>query len=1018
MKIDEHVGIVTIARDVTERKKAEEALTKSEARYRSLVNSAPDGIMTTDMKGVITSINPAFEGLTGFSKDEIVGKHFTRLPTIHMKGIPKYLKLYSFFIRGKKFPPVEFPYRRKDGKIHWGEAHPALLKEGGKNVGIQVILREITERKILDDALRGSEEKWRSLAENAPNIIIIVDRFGAIQFINRTVVDARPEEIVGKSIYDFIGPEHHSVVKKTIEQVFQTGEGRSYEISGVGPEGSVAWYATQVGPIKQDGRIVSATLITTDITKRKKTEESLRESEQKFRCLVEDAAAGVGIIDLKGRFIYVNKALAYSLGYSVQEMAGRPFKDFLHPDDRGKLMRLFLKSILLRRPSQNLEFRVIRRDGLVLHWISKPTKLIIDGKTVGFQAIITEITERKKAEEALRESSESYKELAESIGDVFFAMDRGFRYTYWNKASEKLTGISAKDAIGKSLTEVFPDVKGTRVEQFYREASRTQQPQSFLNQYQVGGKDYVFEINAYPTKTGLSVFVRDITERKKAEDALRKSEGKYRTLLENLPQKIFFKDRDLVYVSCNENYARDLKIKSNEIVGKTDYDFYPGELAEKYRADDERIMRSGKTEDIEEEYIQNGQKVFVHTIKTPVKDENGNVIGVLGVFWDVTELRLMEQKYGTIVRTALDGFWINDSKGRFIAVNDAYCRMIGYTSEELLSMFIHDIEASEKPEETAEHIKKILKEGHDRFETCHRRKDGTVIDVEVSVNYYPVDEGQLVVFIRDVTERKNMQKQLKEYSEHLEEKVEERTNQLKKAQEQLLKAERLAAIGEVATMVGHDLRNPLQAITNAVYFLKNSGTTVDSVFTNEHYEEYLDLVPEPTRNEFHEKLAKAVEIRSEMINAIDESIKYADKIVSDLQDFARNTEPEPIEINLESLIQETLSGISIPKNVKISMKHDQRLSKVYVDPNQLRRVFTNLTTNAIQAMENGGTLTISTNKTNGFLEVSFKDTGVGIPKENMEKLFLPLFTTKAERHGYGLARLQKVCRDAWRHNES
>jgi signal transduction histidine kinase len=264
------------------------------------------------------------------------------------------------------------------------------------------------------------------------------------------------------------------------------------------------------------------------------------------------------------------------------------------------------------------------------------------------------------------------------------------------------------------------------------------------------------------------------------------------------------------------------------------------------------------------------------------------------------------------------------------------------------------------------------------------------------------------VFIRDITERKNMQKQLKEYSEHLEEKMEERTNQLKKAQEQLLKSERLAAIGEVATMVGHDLRNPLQAITNAVYFLKNSGTTVDSVFTNEHYEEYLDLVPEPTRNEFHEKLAKDVEIRSEMINAIDESIKYADKIVSDLQDFARNTEPEPIEINLESLIQETLSGISIPKNVKISMKHDQRLSKVYVDPNQFRRVFTNLTTNAIQAMENGGTLTISTNKTNGFLEVSFKDTGVGIPKENMKKLFHPLFTTKAKGMGMGLPICKKL----------
>lgn len=255
--------------------------------------------------------------------------------------------------------------------------------------------------------------------------------------------------------------------------------------------------------------------------------------------------------------------------------------------------------------------------------------------------------------------------------------------------------------------------------------------------------------------------IRLAVSRKSAEDALAESEHKYRTLLENLPQKIFLKDRSLVYVSCNENYARDLRIKPNEIMGKTDYDFFSKELAEKYRADDQTIMESEETQDIEEEYIQNGQRVFVHTIKTPVKGENDNVVGVLGIFWDVTERRLMEQKYTTIIKTALDGFWINDSKGRFIAVNDAYCEMIGHTHEELLSMSIPDIEASEKPEETAKHIKKILKEGYDRFETRHRRKDGTAIDIEVSATYYPAGDGQLVVFIRDVTERKKAEEALR-----------------------------------------------------------------------------------------------------------------------------------------------------------------------------------------------------------------------------------------------------------------
>jgi PAS domain S-box-containing protein len=116
-------------------------------------------------------------------------------------------------------------------------------------------------------------------------------------------------------------------------------------------------------------------------------------------------------------------------------------------------------------------------------------------------------------------------------------------------------------------------------------------------------------------------------------------ESKYKTLLENLPQKIFLKDTNSVYISCNENYARDLKINAEEIVGKTDYDFYPRELAERYRADDRRIIKSGKTEDINEKCVQRGKEVFVHTVKTLVKDEAGNVIGILGIFWDITAQR-------------------------------------------------------------------------------------------------------------------------------------------------------------------------------------------------------------------------------------------------------------------------------------------------------------------------------------------------------------------------------------------
>lgn len=147
---------------------------------------------------------------------------------------------------------------------------------------------------------------------------------------------------------------------------------------------------------------------------------------------------------------------------------------------------------------------------------------------------------------------------------------------------------------------------------------------------------------SFNTMTGrLKEYTEQVARR--GEEVL-ESEKKYRTLVENLPQKIFYKDKNSVYVSCNDNYARDLKIKPDEIVGKTDYEFYPKELAEKYRADDKRIMASGETEDIEEKYVRDGKECIVYTVKTPVRNEKGVTIGILGIFWDITRRKRMEEE--------------------------------------------------------------------------------------------------------------------------------------------------------------------------------------------------------------------------------------------------------------------------------------------------------------------------------------------------------------------------------------
>jgi signal transduction histidine kinase len=211
--------------------------------------------------------------------------------------------------------------------------------------------------------------------------------------------------------------------------------------------------------------------------------------------------------------------------------------------------------------------------------------------------------------------------------------------------------------------------------------------------------------------------------------------------------------------------------------------------------------------------------------------------------------------------------------------------------------------------------------------------------------------------------------------------VEERTKQLKKAQEQLLKAEKLAAIGEVATMVGHDLRNPLQVITNTLYL---SGKKSESIPI--------------TEKEILEKHG-FLELRSEF----KEQVEYMDKIVSDLQDYARPVKPMPVEIGLTQLINKTLSSLTVPENVKVSIMIEEDFPKLMLDPMLMYRVFSNLITNAMQAMSDGWQLTIRASKKEETALISVEDTGVGMSDENRSKLFKPLFTTKAKGQGFGLA---------------
>jgi len=442
-------------------------------------------------------------------------------------------------------------------------------------------LIESSELKQAKETLRKSEEKFRGIAERNFDAIALLDADGRFTYVSpalEKVTGFRSKELLATHFQNYLLQSDLPKAFEAFSRITRGENDEGMEVRLRRKDGTIITVESNCSPIFEDGKLVGDQAIFRDITKRKEAEESLRESEQRFRCLVEDAGAGVGIIDLKGRFTYVNKTLADSLGYSVQELAGRPFKDFLHPNDRGKVVRLFLKSILLRRPLQNLEFRVIHKDGHVLHCVSKPTRLIIDGKTVGFQAIIIDITERKKAEAKIKQAYEEWKRTFDAISDFAFIVDRDYRLVRVNKAVCDALRKEPKELIGKRCFEAvhgtdkpWPNCPHTKT--LATGKATTEE----INDPNLGLPLLVTNSPIFDNKgelTGAVHLAKDITERKKTEEALKR----YSEYLENIfatsPDAITVSDRNGNVIQCNKATLDMLGFSSKEeLIGQNGFSF-------------------------------------------------------------------------------------------------------------------------------------------------------------------------------------------------------------------------------------------------------------------------------------------------------------------------------------------------------------------------------------------------------------------------------------------------------------
>jgi PAS domain S-box-containing protein len=339
-----------------------------------------------------------------------------------------------------------------------------------------------------------------------------------------------------------------------------------------------------------------------------------------------------------------------------------------------------------------------------------------------------------------------------------------------------------------------------------------------------------------------------------------------------------------------------------------------------------------------------------------------------------------EKRYRRLYETTQDGIMARDSDGRMIDCNKAYAKMLGYTKKELRNLTVQQLLPEEWHAQRERIVNKVLQTGRSIvFEREYKRKDGSIFQASVRTWRLTDEKGKTMgvwSIVRDISEQKQLQKNLETYAVRLEKIVEERTKKLKDH-------ERFVAIGQTAGMVGHDLRNPLQTILGELYL---ANCTINS------------LSDEAAKRNLLENM-----------QAIEEQIAYMDKIVSDLQAFVRPVKIDKKPISLKELVDSALSNIAIPDNINLKNQVNQSFQQVKVDPQLLKRVLINLLTNAVQAMPNGGTLTLSSSfKSQKPASLAVEDTGVGISEKIKPQIFTPLFTTKPRGQGFGLAVCKRV----------
>jgi PAS domain S-box-containing protein len=869
-------------------------------------------------------------------------------------------------------------------------AHDYIMKNNLARLvpAIQQELREAEVRRKLkhsEKALQEAEKRYRQVVENATEIIYAVDEKGNFTYGNPTslkVTGFSLEQLRQYNYQDLVVPEHRErVLQAYINQLRERRSTSYIEFPFFSKSGEIIWFGQNASLVIEEGKVVGFHIIARDITERKRGEEALRWSEETARALLNATTDSVFLIDRSGTVLALNEMAGKRLNRRVDEILGACLYDFL-PPDLAKRRKARFDQVF---HSGNPAYFEDERQGIHFDNCAYPVS-DVTGKVMKIAIYGRDITERKKAEVALRESEERNRTLVETSPDAITLLDLNLNIIMANQPALKLYGHeSAEEIKGKNGFDYLAlEERGRATEDMRKMLETGSMGPIEYTLVKKNGTPFPAELkaslvlDAQKKPSGIILVSRDITERKKAEEALRESEEKYRTILENIEDGYYEVDIAGNFAFFNDSFCRIYGYPREELIGMNDRQYTDQENAKKLFQTFNRVYRTGESaKGTDWEIIRkDGTKRNIEASVSLIKDASGNQIGFRGLVHDITERKKAEEQLSKLFRAVEQSpatVMITDTDANIEYVNPKFTQLTGYTLEEVIGKNPRILKSGETPPEEYKRLWDTITSGREwQGEFHNKKKNGELYWESASISSIKNAEGlitHLVAVKEDITGRKRAE--------------EERAA----LQEQLRQSQKMEAIGKLAGGVAHDFNNLLTVIKGYCQ---------------------LSLV----------EMKESAPIR-DTLEVINKAAEKAADLTRQLLAFSRRQIMEMRVLDLNALLQnlDKMLRRIIGEDIELVTSLGEDLGRVKADPGQIEQVVMNLAVNAKDAMSKGGKLIIETANveldeayarthvavTPGpYVMIAVSDTGTGMPLEVRDRVFEPFFTTKGKGKGTGL----------------